>query len=297
MKNHKSRPLTEAERDGQIEKIIKSDNYQKAYLDESFLMSDAAREVRILSEYVKAETSLKKRRVLSTIIVFGSARILPPEKAEALLAAAEKRLTSDPDSAEFRQEVRKAKEQTAMSVYYEQARRFAEMVSSIHQTKPEDPEGLSGRQYVICTGGGPGIMEAANRGAADAGSISIGLNITLPHEQRPNPYITPDLCFQFHYFAVRKLHFLLRAVALVAFPGGFGTFDELFEGLTLRQTGKMQRLPIVLFGEDFWRKTVNFQNLVDTGMISPEDLNLFHFVNTPEEAMEAIIRYYAYGTH
>ena len=174
-----------------------------------------------------------------------------------------------------------------MSVYYEQARAFGKLVSEENQA---NSDGLANNifDYVICTGGGPGIMEAGNRGAKEAGALSIGLNIKLPFEQCPNPYISPQLCFQFHYFAIRKLHFLLRAKALVVFPGGFGTFDELFEALTLRQTEKMQKLPVIIFGKEFWEKTINFNNLVDTGVINREDLELFKYVDTPEEAWEMI---------
>lgn len=283
----------ESERKERIEAIIESPSYRKAYEDDEFLRSSEAREIRLLAEYAKPESELRRHKILSTIIVFGSARILPPDKAEALLREAEKKLAAKPDSAERAREVAAAKEKVAMSGYYEKARRFAELISRGYQML-DFPTERDQRilKYVVCTGGGPGIMEAANRGAADAGGVSLGLNITLPHEQQPNPYITPELCFQFHYFAIRKLHFLLRAAALVAFPGGFGTFDELFEGLTLRQTGKMQSLPIILFGEKFWRKCVNFDYLVESGMISPEDLHLFKFVDTPEEAVEAIIDYY-----
>lgn len=283
----------ESERNKRVKAIMDSPSYRRAYEDVEFLTQSESRELRLLAEYIKPETQLRRHKILSTIIVFGSARILPPDVAQEKLREAQKKLAERPHSADFKREVAAAQEKVAMSGYYEKARKFAELISRGYQML-EFPTERSERflKYVVCTGGGPGIMEAANRGAADAGGVSVGLNITLPHEQKPNPYITPDLCFQFHYFSIRKLHFLLRAAALVAFPGGFGTFDELFEGLTLRQTGKMQKLPIVLFGEDFWRKCVNFEYLVETGMISPEDLELFKFVDTPEEAVEAIIDFY-----
>ncbi|MBO7723605.1 MAG: TIGR00730 family Rossman fold protein [Thermoguttaceae bacterium] len=273
--------------------IVQSPSYRRAYEDIDFLKSGKARELRLLAEYAKPESVMRRERILSTVIVFGSARILPPDVAEERLKKAEKALAADPRCEQKQRDAAAARTALKMSPYYEHARRFAEIISKSYQVvSVEENAAELQRYHVICTGGGPGIMEAANRGAFDAGCKSIGLNITLPFEQIPNPYITPELCFQFHYFAIRKLHFLLRASALVAFPGGFGTFDELFEGLTLLQTGKMQKLPIVLFGEEFWRKCVNFDYLVETGVISPGDLKLFHFVDTPEKAIEAIIGYY-----
>ncbi|MBO7679343.1 MAG: TIGR00730 family Rossman fold protein [Thermoguttaceae bacterium] len=273
--------------------IVQSPSYRRAYEDIDFLKSGKARELRLLAEYAKPESVMRREKILSTVIVFGSARILPPDVAEERLKKAEKALAADPRCEQKQRDAAAARTAVKMSPYYEHARRFAEIISKSYQVvSVEENAAELQRYHVICTGGGPGIMEAANRGAFDAGCKSIGLNITLPFEQIPNPYITPELCFQFHYFAIRKLHFLLRASALVAFPGGFGTFDELFEGLTLLQTGKMQKLPIVLFGEEFWRKCINFDYLVETGVISPGDLNLFHFVDTPEKAIEAIIGYY-----
>lgn len=278
----------------QTELLLHSPSYVKAYEDEGFMQGEDGRELRLLAEYVKADSTFTHKNILSTIIVFGSARILPPEVAEKQLAEAEAEVTKNSDSARALAGVAKAKEKLSLSVYYEQARQFAEIVSEHNQIYDYDdnPARKHYLDYVICTGGGPGIMEAANRGARDAGGISIGLNISLPFEQRPNPYITPDLCFQYHYFAIRKLHFMMRARALVVFPGGFGTFDELFEGLTLRQTGRMQALPIIMFGEDFWKQCVNFEYLVKTGMISSKDLELFTFVKTAEEAWSAIRDFY-----
>ncbi|MDO5552293.1 MAG: TIGR00730 family Rossman fold protein [Planctomycetia bacterium] len=274
--------------------LLTSPSYIKAYEDEGFMQGEDARELRLLAEYVKADSTFNHRNILSTIIVFGSARILPPDVASKLLTDAESELARNPDSAKAHAAVARAREKVTMSHYYEMARRFAEIVSEHNQIYDydSDPTHKHYLDYVICTGGGPGIMEAANRGAYDAGGVSIGLNISLPFEQRPNPYITPDLCFQYHYFAIRKLHFMMRARALVVFPGGFGTFDELFEGLTLRQTGRMQALPIIMFGEDFWRKCINFEYLAESGVISPEDLNLFTFVKTPDEAWTAIRDFY-----
>jgi uncharacterized protein (TIGR00730 family) len=203
-----------------------------------------------------------------TIVMFGSARIASLEGAREMLATAER--GGDPVT------IKRAEMRVQMARYYEEARRFAAIAT---QATKDSPNPI----YVV-TGGGPGIMEAGNRGAFEVGGKSIGLNIVLPHEQAPNPYITPELCFRFHYFALRKMHFLMRAVALVAFPGGFGTLDELFEALTLIQTGKSRQRPILLFGRDFWSKLINFDLLIETGMISPGDENLFRFVETAEEA-------------
>ena len=278
--------------------IINSSNYTQAYIDPVFMSCSEARGIRILSEYEKPEVYLQKNKVLSTIIVFGSARILSPEDAEKHLREAEKNLSAHPHSKGLQKELENARQQVRMSVYYDGARKFAQIVSRRNQfydfatSKDKSPERRNNFRYVICTGGGPGIMEAANRGAHDVDGISIGLNITLPHEQKPNPYVTPDLCFQFHYFAMRKLHFLLRAVALVAFPGGFGTLDEFFTGMTLRQTGKMQRLPIVLYGRDYWEKCLNLEYLAETGMIDESDLELFSYADSPEEALDVITDFY-----
>jgi len=216
-------------------------------------------------------------------VVFGSARILPAEVSQARLIEAQ----GLPDGAARDQAVRAARSQVGMSRYYEEARAFASLVT-------EASAQLQTPIYVV-TGGGPGVMEAGNRGAFEVGGKSLGLNIVLPHEQDPNPYITPRLCFQFHYFALRKMHFLMRSVALVCFPGGFGTLDELFETLTLIQTGKCRKRPVLLFGRDFWTKLINFDHLVDTGMISPEDVHLFRYVETADEAWETLQEVYGLG--
>jgi uncharacterized protein (TIGR00730 family) len=239
----------------------------------------------------KPEWYMQQLGIRSTVIVFGSARFVSPNRAQRHLAAALKELEAFPHSEEAKDAVTKAQRQVETSVYYEQAREFARIVSQeTMEQYPPDYEGPY--DYVICTGGGPGIMEAANRGAHDAGAQSIGLNIQLPFEQHPNPYMSPHLCFQFHYFNVRKLHFMLRAKALVCAPGGFGTFDELFEGLTLRQTERMQIIPIILLGSDFWKKCVNFDYLVETGVINRDDLELFHFTDSPKEAWDMIKAFY-----
>ena len=242
--------------------------YRLAFTDTEFLLRDELRPVRLQLELLKPEMVQREQGVEATIVIFGSARIVAPDVAQRLL--------DDARSAHNATALRIAEQHLAMSPFYEQARRFAELVTqrSRHLRRPI---------YVV-TGGGPGVMEAGNRGAFEIGGKSIGLNIVLPHEQAPNPYITPELCFQFHYFGLRKMHFLMRSIALVCFPGGFGTLDELFEALTLIQTGKCRRRPILLFGRDFWTRLIDFGWLVDTGMISEVDLQLFRFVESAEEA-------------
>lgn len=250
--------------------------YRLAFTDPDFLLREELRPIRMQLELLKPEMVQSQHGIESTVVIFGSARILPQDVAQQMLEAA-KRTTGDGDSTA----VRRAEMQVAMSRYYEEARTLAELITRASQQF--DPP-----VYVV-TGGGPGIMEAGNRGALDVqGGKSVGLNIVLPHEQEPNPYITPELCFQFHYFGLRKMHFLMRSIALVCFPGGFGTLDEMFEVLTLIQTGKCRRRPILLFGREFWSKLINFELLIDTGMISPQDVNLFQFVETAEEAWAAI---------
>jgi len=252
--------------------------FRLAFTDTDFLLRDELRPVRMQLELLKPELVQQEQGIRSTIVIFGSARILPPEQAELRLAAAR--------SAGEASAMRRAEMALAMSHFYEEARRFAAMVS-------ERTRNMDTPVYVV-TGGGPGIMEAGNRGVFEVGGKSIGLNIVLPHEQAPNPYITPALCFQFHYFALRKMHFLMRSIALVCFPGGFGTLDELFETITLVQTGKSLARPILLFGRAFWEKLINFEHLLDTGMISERDLHLFHFVETAEEAWAFLADHYGF---
>ena len=242
--------------------------YRLAFTDTEFLLREELRPVRMQLELLKPELVQSAQGIESTIVIFGSARIHSPEMAAAALESARK--TGEP------QGIQRAEMQVKMAGYYDEAREFAALVTrrSAKQATPI---------YVV-TGGGPGIMEAGNRGAFEVGGKSIGLNIVLPHEQEPNAYITPELCFQFHYFALRKMHFLMRSIALVCFPGGFGTLDELFETMTLIQTGKCRRRPILLFGREFWTRLINFDLLVETGMISAKDLDLFHFVESAEEA-------------
>ncbi|MBI3350189.1 MAG: TIGR00730 family Rossman fold protein [Burkholderiales bacterium] len=242
--------------------------YELAFKDEAFLLRDDMRPVRMQLELLKPELQLTEQGVRSTVVIFGSARIPPREVAQQRLALAED--GGDPGA------IRRARMQLDMSRYYEEARRLGRLITEASAAR--------GEPIYVVTGGGPGIMEAGNRGAFEAGGKSVGLNIVLPHEQRPNPYITPELCFRFHYFALRKMHFLMRSVALVCFPGGFGTLDELFETITLIQTGKSRRRPVLLFGREFWSRLINFDLLLDTGMISPGDERLFHYVETAEEA-------------
>lgn len=252
-----------------------SPSYRLAFRDVDFLLRQELRPVRFQLELLKTEMLLDEAQIGSTLVCYGSARIPSPEQAEAALRTA----TTPERKAVVERLVAKAK-------YYEEARRLARIASECAIVE----KGL--RQFVICSGGGPSIMEAANRGAAEAGADSIGLNIVLPHEQAPNTYVTPELSFQFHYFALRKMHFLIRARAVAVFPGGFGTFDEFFELLTLIQTGKMKPIPILLFGGEFWGRVVNFQALAEEGVINPEDLGLFTLVETAEEAWAEIVRFY-----
>jgi uncharacterized protein (TIGR00730 family) len=258
-----------------------SSSYILADRDTEFLQREELRSLRIGIELLKPELIQREQGINSTIVVFGSARLQEHGVAAQALHAAEEEAALHPHDPASRQRVATAQRQLALSKYYDIAREFGRLVSSTCQ--------IDGRcDYVIVTGGGPGIMEAANRGAADVSAKSIGLNITLSHEQHPNPYITPELCFQFRYFAIRKMHFLIRAKALVAFPGGFGTLDELFETLTLLQTGKTKNVMVVLVGRDFWERLINWQYLVENGLIGQEDLQLFRYAETAQEAWDLI---------
>ncbi|MBS0165739.1 MAG: TIGR00730 family Rossman fold protein [Nitrospira sp.] len=262
----------------------RSSSYIPADKDTEFLQRDELRPIRIGLELLKPELIQKEERIESTIVVFGSARLHEPAVARQALRQAEEQADRTPQGHDLQLQVTIAKRQLELAKYYDIAREFARLVSSTCQ--------VDGRcNYVVVTGGGPGIMEAANRGAADVNAKSIGLNITLPHEQHPNPYITPRLSFQFRYFAIRKMHFLIRAKALVAFPGGFGTLDELFETLTLLQTGKVDKVIVILVGRDFWERVINWQLLVEYGLIAQTDLDLFHYAETAQEAWDLIARY------
>jgi uncharacterized protein (TIGR00730 family) len=261
-----------------------SPSYIPADRDTEFLQREELRSIRIGLELLKPELIQREQGIRSTIVVFGSARLLEEAAAKQALHMAEKEAARSPSDRTGQHKVAIAQRQVALSKYYDIAREFGRLVSSTCQ--------IEGRcDYVVVTGGGPGIMEAANRGAADVNAKSIGLNITLAHEQRPNPYITPELNFQFRYFAIRKMHFLIRAKALVAFPGGFGTLDELFETLTLLQTGKTENVMVVLVGRDFWERLINWQWLVENGLIAQHDLLLFRYAETAQEAWNLISRH------
>lgn len=249
--------------------------YRLAFQDQDFLLREDLRPVRFQLELLKPELLLEEAGIASTFVFYGSARIPEPAMADALVAAA----TNDKQ-----QQV--AERLKAKSHYYDVARRLAQLASGCDADENGD------RQFVVCSGGGPSVMEAANRGAADVGKESIALNIVLPHEQMPNPYVTPDLSFQFHYFALRKMHFLLRARAVAVFPGGFGTFDEFFELLTLIQTGKVRPLPVLLFGRDFWHRVVNFEALAEEGVIAPHDLDIFRWCEDADEAWDFVEKFY-----
>lgn len=261
-----------------------SPSYRLSFNDPDFLTREELRPVRLQLELLKPELLQQQQGVKATVVVFGSSRIPDRATAQSKLQQAEMAAAEDPENPDIQRRLAIARRILAKIGYYQEARKLGRLISAICHDR-------SGCNLFVITGGGPGIMEAANRGADDAGAQSIGLNIVLPHEQAPNSYISPELCFQFHYFSVRKMHFLMRAQALVAFPGGFGTLDELFETLTLIQTKKIEPLPVLLFGREFWQKAINFEFLVDEGVISPEDLNIFNYVETAEEAA-AIIRDY-----
>ena len=249
-------------------------SYRLAFTDTAFLLQDDLRPVRMQLELLKPEMVQRERGIEATVVLFGSARIVPPDVAEQRLQQA----LADGDA----QQVARARQAVKFSRHYDEARRFAALVTRASHDLAQP--------LTVVTGGGPGIMEAGNRGALDAGGPSVGLNIVLPHEDEPNPYITPELCFRFHYFAMRKMHFLMRSVALVCFPGGFGTLDELFEVLTLTQTRKVHKRPILLFDREFWTSLIDFEHLVHTGMISAHDVQLFHFVESAEQAWELLQR-------
>jgi len=267
-------------------RLVAAPAYELAYHDQELLDRAEMRPVRLQLELHKPEIAQVEQGIHSTIVVFGSARTLPPDVAAANLRAARDVLAQAPDDAMLKAEVVRAEKQVEHAEYYRVAREFSRLVSSRCQAG-------SDCEYVVVTGGGPGIMEAGNRGAHDVGAKSIGLNIVLPFEQAPNPYVTPELCFNFRYFAIRKMHFLMRARALVAFPGGYGTLDELFETLTLIQTHKSPPVPIVLVGRRFWDRIVDFTALAEEGVISPKDLKLFQYAEEPGEIWEQIEAFYA----
>ena len=268
-----------------LRRIMLSPSYREADRDLDFLQGDATRGIRLQLDFLKAESVLKQRQVAHTVVVFGSTRIREPKAARRALDSAYKALLANPSDESLQRRLEIARTIMEKSQYYEIARQFGQIIGAAGE------KAIGGR-IMIMTGGGPGIMEAANRGAHDVGAESIGLNITLPNEQFPNPYVTPELCFSFHYFAMRKLHFLLRARALVAFPGGYGTLDELFEVLSLAQTRKIAPVPVILVGESYWRRAFDPDFLVGEGVIDPEDRDLFWFVESAEDAWRDILSWY-----
>ncbi|HCC48403.1 MAG TPA: TIGR00730 family Rossman fold protein [Elusimicrobia bacterium] len=264
--------------------LRRSKAYRKAYLDSEFLTSDELRPVRLQLELQKPEMTLAEYGVKSTVVVFGSARIWDKKQSDDRVTEIQALLRKNPKDPVLKNKLASVKGLQRSTKFYDVARDFGRLISA--------SDALKDRKLVVVTGGGPGIMEAANRGAHDAGARSIGLNITLDMEQGPNPYVSPEFCFRFHYFAIRKMHFVMRARALVVFPGGFGTMDELFEVLTLVQTGKKSLLPIVLVGEEYWTDVMNFANMAKWGYISKEDLKLFSYAETGAEIVKRIEDFY-----
>ena len=268
-----------------LQSILDSPSYVPAVEDVDFLDGDDARGVRLQLDYLKPDRLLKQHGVKHTIVVFGSTRIVEPSAAQEKVEKTREAVRLKPDDKELQRRLKVAQRILEKSHYYTVAREFATLVAKAGN-------GPLDSRLVVMTGGGPGMMEAANRGANDMGGKTIGLNITLPHEQYPNPYVSPELCFQFHYFSLRKMHFVLRARALVAFPGGYGTFDELFETLTLIQTRKIKPIPIVLVGESYWRQAFNIDFLVDEGVIDIEDRDLFWFAESAEDIWSGLQSWY-----
>ena len=257
---------------------LDADAYRLAFADPEFLLRRETRGIRFQLELLKPDLAQQVQGIENTIVVFGSARFPAPEDAQRELDAA--RASGHADA------LKVAERRMRNAQFYDQSRLFARLVANYSADRP-----VSDRLY-ICTGGGPGIMEAANRGAHEMGALNVGLSIALPHEQSGNRYVSPSLNFKFHYFALRKMHFMMRAKALVAFPGGFGTLDELFEVVTLVQTGKTRAVPIILYGSSYWKNLINFDVLIEEGAISPDDLKLLTYVDTPQEAWDAIKLFY-----
>jgi len=257
---------------------LNPDAYRLAFSDPEFLLRRETRGIRFQLEMLKPDLDQRDMGIENTVVVFGSARFPSPESAQKSLAEAQR--SNDAKALVVAQRM------VRNAAYYDQARLFARLVAAYSNARP------AADRLFIATGGGPGIMEAANRGAHEMGAPNVGLNIALPHEQTHNPYITPELCFKFHYFALRKMHFMMRAKALVAFPGGFGTLDELFEVITLVQTGKAKQVPIILFGKEYWQRLINMDVLIEEGAISPEDMNLLHYTDDPQEAWDTIKAFY-----
>jgi len=268
-----------------LSRILRSPSYREADRDVDFLQGDTTRGVRLQLDFLKTESLLEEHQVAHTIVVFGSTRIREPQASRRELESYNRTLAANPNDETLRRRFEISRNLAEKSRYYEMARKFGQIVGTAGE------KAIGGR-IMIMTGGGPGIMEAANRGAHDVGAKSIGLNITLPKEQYPNPYVSPELCFGFHYFAMRKLHFVMRARALVAFPGGYGTLDEIFEILSLAQTRKIAPVPVILVGESYWRRVFDPEFLVDEGVIDPEDRDLFWFAESAEEAWRDILSWY-----
>lgn len=268
-----------------IQQLLSSASYRQADQDIDFLNRSDVRSVRLQMDFLKPELLLKQHGIEHTIVVFGSTRIVEPTVAARRVQAFREALEHAPDNQELQKKLAIAERILAKSHYYDVAHEFGQIVG-------KSGKGVADCRLLVMTGGGPGIMEAANRGAFDVSAKTAGLNITLPHEQFPNPYITPDLCFRFHYFAMRKMHFLLRAKALVVFPGGYGTLDELFETLTLIQTRTIKPLPIVLVGEEYWRKAFDVDFLISEGVIDLEDRDLFWYAETAKEIWDDILNWY-----
>lgn len=267
----------------------RSPAYKLGFADNDFLLRDELRPARLQLEYLKPEILQRDRGITSTVVIFGSARVPDPADAPSLVEEAERAAAERPDDQEAAHRAEVLRALAKKTRYYEEARKLARLVSSSSKEEPAStgrPKGKPRRRHkaVVVTGGGPGIMEAANRGACDVGAESVGLNIVLPFEQRPNAYVTPHLCFNFHYFALRKLHFMMRAKALVIFPGGYGTLDELFEVLCLIQTHKIKPMPVLLFGREYWERIINFSAMVEEGVIEPRDAGIFTYVESAEEA-------------
>lgn len=269
-----------------LQAIMSNPSYRLAYLDWDFITREDLRPLRLELELLKPQMLLEERGIKSTVVVFGGTQIVPREESEARLESAKAAVKESPDDKLAVRNLEIAENVVENSRFYDDCRSFSQIVSTYARNHYGD--------FVIKTGGGPGIMEAGNRGAYDAGADSIGLNVTLPFEQTPNAYITPGLCFQFNYFSIRKMHFLLRAKALVCFPGGYGTLDELFTTLTLRQTGRMQDVPIVMYCREYWSNVINFKYLADQGVIRDEHVDLFHFAESPQEAWDLIKEFHGF---
>lgn len=272
---------TDEELQQRLKAIMDHPSYRLAYMDHDFIRSEDLRPLRLELELLKPEMALDAMGIQSTVVVFGGTQVSPKEEGERLMEEAKAAIKKDPEDPAAQRLMIRAERVLYKSRYYEECREFANIVTSYNMQFRDG-------EFIIKTGGGPGIMEAANRGAYEAGGKSMALNITLPFEQTPNSYITPGMCFQFNYFAIRKMHFLLRAKALICFPGGFGTLDELFTTLTLRQTGRMQAIPIILYSKEYWDGIIDFQFLADEGVIQDSHLELFQYTETPEETWQVI---------